>query len=99
MGVTRSGLNQVTALRDRVLAAERDAGRDPDEITCVHNVEVRVAERAGERPNIVTAEAVAERLISFGELGFTAIKFMPFGSGQAELLSRDVIPAVRAARP
>jgi probable F420-dependent oxidoreductase len=93
---------QIPAMRDRVLAAARDAGRDPAEITCAYNLAVRVDEHARPEPNVVTGppEAVAERLHGFLELGFTALNFIPTGpdpAEQAERLAREVVPAVRAA--
>ncbi|MGH2572785.1 MAG: LLM class flavin-dependent oxidoreductase [Actinomycetota bacterium] len=93
---------RVTALRDRVLAAARESGRRPQDITCVYNVDIRVDERGVEPPSVVSgaAERVAERLRGFLSLGFTAINFCPVGPDQeeqAERLAREVIPAVRAA--
>jgi hypothetical protein len=89
-------------MRDRVLQAARDAGRDPDEITCVYNLQVLMGDDPDERPHVVSgaADIVAERLIGFARLGFTAVNFMPVGpdgAEQAELLARDVMPAVRSA--
>jgi probable F420-dependent oxidoreductase len=95
--------DEVTALRERVLRAAEDAGRDPSEITCIYNVEVRVDGHAEADPSVVSgpADAVAERLAGFLELGFSGFNFMPSGlrlEEQAELLAADVIPAVRTAR-
>jgi probable F420-dependent oxidoreductase len=94
--------DRVTVMRDRVLAAAGDAGRQPDEITCVYNLDVRVDERAEEAPSVVSGspDAVAERLLGFQRLGFTAFNFLPVGDDrkeQAERLAREVVPAVRAA--
>jgi probable F420-dependent oxidoreductase len=93
---------QIPAMRDRVLAAARDAGRDPAEITCAYNLAVRVDEHAEPRPDTVTGppDAVAARLLGFLELGFTALSFIPIGpdpAEQAERLAREVLPALRAA--
>jgi probable F420-dependent oxidoreductase len=93
---------QVTVMRERVLAAARQAGRDPGEITCAYNLEVRVDEHAGARPSVVSGppDAVTERLLGFLELGFTALNLIPAGPGkddQTERLARDVLPALRAA--
>jgi probable F420-dependent oxidoreductase len=92
---------RVTGMRDRVLSAARRAGREPDEITCVYNVEVRVDERADAPPSVVSGPpgAVVDRLLGFLRLGFTAMNFMPEGPGadeQAERLGREVLPALRA---
>jgi probable F420-dependent oxidoreductase len=93
---------RVTAMRERVLAAAADAGRRPDEITCVYNLDVRVDERAKEPPSVVSGspDAVAERLLGFRRLGFTAFSFLSVGEDrneQAERLAREVLPAVRTA--
>jgi probable F420-dependent oxidoreductase len=93
--------DQVTVMRERVLAAARKAGRDPDEITCVYNLVIRVDERAEPEPSVVsgTPDDVVEQLLRFVELGFTAFNFMPTGPGeaeQAERLGTEVIPRVRA---
>jgi alkanesulfonate monooxygenase SsuD/methylene tetrahydromethanopterin reductase-like flavin-dependent oxidoreductase (luciferase family) len=95
---------QVPAMRERVLAAARDAGRDPAELTCAYNLAVRVDERARPRPDAVIGppDAVAERLLGFLELGFTALNFIPTGpdaAEQAQRLAREVLPAVRAGAP
>jgi probable F420-dependent oxidoreductase len=93
---------QVGELRERVLAAARAAGRDPDELTCAYNLGIRIDEHADPEPSVVTGapDAVTERLRSFAELGFTAMNFIPVGPGedeQIERLAREVLPAVRAA--
>jgi probable F420-dependent oxidoreductase len=92
---------QIPGLRDRVLAAARAAGRDPDTITWAYNFSYRIDERADPEPSVVAGapEAVIERLRSFAELGFTAMNFIPVGPGQAEQierLAREVLPALRA---
>jgi probable F420-dependent oxidoreductase len=94
---------QVPGLRERVLAAARAAGRDPDAITCAYNLGIRIDERADPEPSVVAGapDAVIERLRSFAELGFTAMNFIPVGPGQGEQierLAREVLPALRAAR-
>jgi probable F420-dependent oxidoreductase len=94
---------QVAVMRERVLAAAQQAGRDPGEITCAYNLEVRVDEHAtGASPSAVSGppDAVTERLLGFLELGFTALNLIPAGPGkddQAERLAREVLPALRAA--
>jgi len=92
---------RVAVMRERVLASAREAGRDPGEITCVYNIDIRVDERAEEPPFVVSGPpgAVVERLLGFVDMGFTAMNFIPVGPGQdeqAERLAREVIPAVRA---
>jgi alkanesulfonate monooxygenase SsuD/methylene tetrahydromethanopterin reductase-like flavin-dependent oxidoreductase (luciferase family) len=92
---------RAAAMRERVLAGARSAGRAPEEITCAYNIEVRVAERPEPRPFVVSGspDAVAEQLLSFVRMGFATLNLMPVGPGvdeQAERLAREVIPAVRA---
>jgi probable F420-dependent oxidoreductase len=93
---------QIPAMRDRILAAARDAGREPAEITCAYNLAVRVDEHAKPQPSTVSGppDAIVERLLGFLELGFTALNFIPIGpdsTEQAERLALEVLPAVRAA--
>jgi alkanesulfonate monooxygenase SsuD/methylene tetrahydromethanopterin reductase-like flavin-dependent oxidoreductase (luciferase family) len=93
---------QIPAMRDRVLAAARDAGRDPAEITCAYNLAVRVEEHAEPRPDTVTGapDVVVEQLLGLLELGFSALNFIPVGpdpAAQVQRLAREVLPALRAA--
>jgi probable F420-dependent oxidoreductase len=88
-------------MRDRVLKAASEAGRDPDEITCIYNLEIRVDEKAEPQPSVVSGppDAVAKELLRFRLIGFTGFNFIPFGPDrveQAERLAREVIPLVRA---
>jgi alkanesulfonate monooxygenase SsuD/methylene tetrahydromethanopterin reductase-like flavin-dependent oxidoreductase (luciferase family) len=93
---------QVTEMRDRMLRAATDAGRDPSEIACVYNVVTRVENQPGDRADILSgpADAIIERLLDFARLGFTGVNFRLSGPGlteQTEIVARDIIPAVRAA--
>jgi len=92
---------RVPAMRERVLTAAREAGRDPAAITCAYHMQIRVDERASTSPSVVSGApaVVAEQLRGFLKLGFTALSFAPVGPGtdeQAERLAGEVIPAVRA---
>ncbi|MFN2589809.1 MAG: LLM class flavin-dependent oxidoreductase [Actinomycetota bacterium] len=92
---------QVPAMRDRILRAAKEAGRDPDAVTLVYNVDVRVDDTNGHDPTVVAGspQRVAERLSEFARLGFTAFNFCPVGPDaeeQAERLASEVIPAVRS---
>jgi probable F420-dependent oxidoreductase len=94
--------DRIPAMRERILEAARGAGREPEEITCVYNVEVRVDDRVDPDSTVVSGPpgAVAERMIGFLDLGFTAMNLMPVGQGQdeqAERLAHEVIPEVRAS--
>lgn len=91
---------EVGAMRERVLEAARRAGREPEEITTVYNLDIRVDERAEGQPSVVAGppEAVAEQLLGFAKIGFTAMHFLPVGPGedeQAERLATEVLPALR----
>jgi probable F420-dependent oxidoreductase len=91
---------EAAAMRERIVATARRAGRHPDAIRFVYNVEVRIGE--DEDPGVVSGSPmqVVDRLREFVRLGFTGFNFVPSGPnprGQRELLAREVIPAVRAA--
>ncbi len=92
---------RVIAMRERVLQAACEAGREPDEITCAYNMEIRVDEHPSPQPFVMSGPpaALVDRLLRFVELGFTAFNFVPAGPGtheQVERLAIEVIPAVRA---
>jgi alkanesulfonate monooxygenase SsuD/methylene tetrahydromethanopterin reductase-like flavin-dependent oxidoreductase (luciferase family) len=94
--------DRVPGMRERILASAVDAGRNPEDITCAYNMEIRIDEQHHPRPFIVSGPpgAVVERLLGFERLGFTAMNFLPVGPGRAEQverLAREVIPAVREA--
>lgn len=95
-------LRQYQAMRDRVLTAAREAGRDPAAITCALHMQARVDEHAAPEPSLVAGPpaAVTEQLLAFARIGFTSFSFTLTGSGtreQAERLAQEVVPAVRAA--
>jgi alkanesulfonate monooxygenase SsuD/methylene tetrahydromethanopterin reductase-like flavin-dependent oxidoreductase (luciferase family) len=97
-----AGPEQVTVMREKVLAAAEAAGREPGAIRCVYNVVVRVDEGAAQEPTLVAggAEAVAERLLGFLGLGFSGLNLMPSGPGpdeQVERLAKEVLPVLRRA--
>lgn len=91
----------VGGLRTRIVEAARSAGRDPEELTYAYHVPVQIGRGSSAAPGVVagSADEVAERLASFTRLGFTALSLVPSGPDpreQAELLAREVVPAVRA---
>lgn len=93
---------RIGPMRERLAAAARAAGRDPREITCVYNVAVRVGEPADPDPGLVAGApaAVAERLLGFTGLGFTAFNLQPAGpdpAEQTERLASEVLPILRSA--
>ncbi len=90
------------AMRERVLASAREAGRDPGEIACVLNVEIALDGYAEPDPDVVSGspEQIAERLAGFAAVGFGGFNLMPAGRDVREQLGRiadEVLPAVRAA--
>jgi len=93
--------DRVPEMRNRLLAAAREAAREPEDITMVYNIVIRVADAVDPRPFVVSGSpsAVAERLLGFVEIGFTAFNFIlsgPDTNEQEERLAHEVIPAVRA---
>jgi alkanesulfonate monooxygenase SsuD/methylene tetrahydromethanopterin reductase-like flavin-dependent oxidoreductase (luciferase family) len=93
---------QLTVMRERVLAAAREAGRDPGQITCALNLQVQVDEQATAGPPVLAGPpgAVAAQLSGFVRAGFTALNFIAAGrpaDEQAERLAREVLPEVTAA--
>lgn len=93
---------QVQVMRGRMLAAARAAGRDPAEITCAYNLQVRLEDRPGSDPGMVSGPpaAVAERLLEFAGMGFNTLNLITSGpeeDEQVERVAREVIPAVRSA--
>jgi alkanesulfonate monooxygenase SsuD/methylene tetrahydromethanopterin reductase-like flavin-dependent oxidoreductase (luciferase family) len=91
---------RVPMLHEQILKGAHEAERDPSDITLAYNMEIRVDKQAAPEPGVVTGSpaAVVERLMSFTELGFTAMNFQPIGPGrdeQIERLATEVIPAVR----
>jgi probable F420-dependent oxidoreductase len=90
-------LDELPAMRRRVLDAVRAAGRDPAAFTCAYNVPVYVGSDATADPDVVTGspDAVVEQLRGFVKLGFTTFNFMPHGpdvAEQTELIATEVLP-------
>jgi len=97
-------LEQVKVMRGRMLRAAHAGGRDPAEITCALNLQIRLEDRPGTDPEKVSGppDAVAERLLEFAGMGFSALNLITAGPGedkQRERIAREVIPAVRSAIP
>jgi alkanesulfonate monooxygenase SsuD/methylene tetrahydromethanopterin reductase-like flavin-dependent oxidoreductase (luciferase family) len=92
---------RIPAMRERILAAARNAGRPPEAVRCVYNLGIRVGEDS-EAPSIVSGEpkALARRLIELRRLGFAGFNLQPAGpdrAGQIQRLAEEVIPLVRQA--
>ena len=95
-------LHQYQVMRQRVLTAAREAGRDPADITCALHMQAHVGERVTGGASLVAGPppAVTEQLLAFAAIGFTCFSFTLTGPGtpeQSERLAHEVIPAVRAA--
>jgi alkanesulfonate monooxygenase SsuD/methylene tetrahydromethanopterin reductase-like flavin-dependent oxidoreductase (luciferase family) len=93
---------RIPEMKAKIYKAAEGAGRDPEEIIFVYNIDIRVDEKADLSSHVVkgSVEEVTERLGSFIELGFSAMNFAPAGPGsdeQAELLGQEVIPALRTS--
>lgn len=100
-------LGQVTVaelevMRAKVLAAARQAGRDPADVTCALNVEVHIGKTVSADGGMIAGSParVTDSLLSFVAAGFSAFNFMPVGDAygeQVEQIAAHVLPALRAA--
>jgi alkanesulfonate monooxygenase SsuD/methylene tetrahydromethanopterin reductase-like flavin-dependent oxidoreductase (luciferase family) len=96
-----ASLDQLIVMRQRVIAAAEEAGRDPGQITCALNLEVQVDDHPQAAPSVVAGPpaAVAEQLVTLVRAGFTALNFITAGrpaDEQAERLATEVLPEVVA---
>jgi len=91
-------LDRLPAMRDRVLTAAAEAGRDPGELTCALNLRVHLGSGgSGGGADVAGSPAgVAEQLSALVALGFTAFNLQPTDRGQLERIAADVLPALRA---
>ena len=71
--------DRVPAMRDRIMTTARETSKNPAEITCAYHVQVRIGEGPVSSPSVVSGPpaAVAETLIGFVKLGFTALSLVP----------------------
>jgi probable F420-dependent oxidoreductase len=95
-------LHEYAAMREHVLTAAHEAGRDAAGITCALHMQAQVSEHATGGPSLVAGPpaAITEQLLAFARIGFTSFSFALTGPGshqQAERLAHEVITAVRAA--
>lgn len=96
-----AGPDDIPEMRERIFDAARAVGRDPNDITLIYNLDFRIDDKAVPEPGVVTGspEQIAEQLISFAQLGFSAMNFSPSGDEpeeQVERLAREVIPTLRS---
>jgi len=92
---------RVVGMRDRVRAAADAAGRDPESITMIYNVVVRLDKKVNPDKSVVVGppDAVISRLVALARLGFGGFNLMPSGHDRTDLierLGREVIPALKA---
>jgi probable F420-dependent oxidoreductase len=93
--------DRIGTMHERVLRAAREAGRDPEEIAWIYNLQVSVGETRDAGPNVISGspDEVAEQLIRLTKLGLQGMNFITVGpevGEQAERLAKEVLPAVRA---
>ena len=93
---------KVPQMRDRIFAAARETGRDPDQITLAYNIEIRIDGRADSSPGVISGapDEVVDRLSGLVALGFNAMNFKPVGPDrhdQVERLGAEVLPALGSA--
>lgn len=92
---------ELLRLRERVVTAAEQAGRDPSEIACVLNLDIGLDGYGEQDPDALTGspEEVAEQLATFVGHGFTGFNIDADGDAPHEQLDRiaaEVIPAVRS---
>ncbi len=90
----------IPAMRERIFDAAIAAGRDPNDITLVYNMEFRVGLDADLPPHVVTGspQQLQEQLATFVASDFSAMNFIPAGpepERQVERLAQEVLPNVR----
>jgi alkanesulfonate monooxygenase SsuD/methylene tetrahydromethanopterin reductase-like flavin-dependent oxidoreductase (luciferase family) len=89
-------------MRDRIRAAAARAGRDPDAIRCIYNIQVLIGGGTDTDPDTVvgSSDEIASLLINLVNHGFSGFNFIadgPDAAAQRAQLGRDVISAVRDA--
>jgi alkanesulfonate monooxygenase SsuD/methylene tetrahydromethanopterin reductase-like flavin-dependent oxidoreductase (luciferase family) len=92
--------DELPALRDQVVSAARAAGRAPEELDCILNVEIGIAGYCEPEDDMVTGtpEEIADQLARLAAIGFNGFNFIQAGHSPREQLERiasEVLPAVR----
>ncbi len=90
----------IPAMRDRIFEAAAAAGRSPNEITLVYNMEFHVGDDEALPSHVVAGspDDLVEQLTFYVDLGFTAMSFIPAGPNperQIERLAQEVLPVLR----
>ncbi len=91
------GREPLATMRARVLDAAAAAGRDPGQITCALNLDIRIGAGDADAPDVVcgTPQQVTDRLLSFVDLGFTAFNFKTPHADDVAGLATEVLPLLR----
>lgn len=97
----RLSLDDAAAMRDVVRAGAREAGRDPDDVTCACNLIVTLDDARSPTPQRVAggSQAVAEQLAAIVRAGFTVLQVVFTEPEQDERFAHEVIPVVRRELP
>jgi alkanesulfonate monooxygenase SsuD/methylene tetrahydromethanopterin reductase-like flavin-dependent oxidoreductase (luciferase family) len=93
---------QIPAMRRRIDAAAEAAGRRPDQIRGILNLNIRIDPDAQPQPDAVTGSAkqVVSQLRDLRGLGFTGFNFILSGPGRTanmQQIAEEVLPALRSA--
>jgi alkanesulfonate monooxygenase SsuD/methylene tetrahydromethanopterin reductase-like flavin-dependent oxidoreductase (luciferase family) len=85
---------------DRIRRAAGSAGRDPATLSLIYNVALTLAGPGDDETIGGSPAEIADRLLSFRQLGFTGFNLIVTGTDrdwQVERIGRDVVPALREA--
>lgn len=94
-------VEEIPAMRRRIDAAAEAAGRRPDEIRGILNLNIRIDPDAQSQPDVVTGSAkqVVSQLQDLLGLGFTGFNFIVSGPGRTanmQQIAEEVLPALRS---
>lgn len=93
----------IPRMRERIFEGAKEAGRNPEDIKLVYNIDLQVGERQDLGPGVVAGppNQIVDRLGGFVRLGFTGFNFGLVGSPeeQIEMLASEVVPSLRAQVP
>ena len=95
-------VEQIPAMRQRIDAAARAAGRRPEEIRGILNLAIQPGPDAGPQPDAVTGspKQVVDQLMELLGLGFTGFNFIisdPDRRADMRRIAEDVLPALRSS--
>jgi alkanesulfonate monooxygenase SsuD/methylene tetrahydromethanopterin reductase-like flavin-dependent oxidoreductase (luciferase family) len=93
---------RAAAMRERILEAATDAGRDPASITCAYNIVIHLGDDRADQPGVVSgsAGAVTEQLLECVDVGFHTFNFVLSAADQrrqAQRIATEIRPALDAA--